>query len=84
MDVVQNEWQDKELECFKDPVNMLFGCCCYLCMVCDNAKRLEENVGLYCLLGYCCPICTIFMQRKTTREKYGIEVHFAVKKAPFF
>ena len=21
MDVVQNEWQDKEVECFKDPMN---------------------------------------------------------------
>lgn len=74
MDVVQNEWQDKELECFKDPVNMLFGWCCALCMVCDNAKRMDESVGLYCCLGYCCPICAIYSLRSKTREKFGIEV----------
>merc|ERR1719232_99489 len=73
MDVVQNEWQDKELECFKDPMNMICGWCCPLCMVCDNAKRLGESWPLYCVLAYCFPVCTIFMIRKKTREKYGIE-----------
>eukprot|EP00093_Oithona_nana_P003993 03993.XXX_42550_42935_1 [CDS] Oithona nana genome sequencing. len=73
MDVVQNEWQDKEYECFNDPMNMLMGWCCPLCMMCDSAKRLEESVALYCLLSYFCAPCSLCMLRKTTREKYGIE-----------
>ena len=75
MDVVQNEWQDKEYECFNDPMNMLMGWCCPLCMMCDSAKRLEESVALYCLLSYFCAPCSLCMLRKTTREKYGIEVN---------
>merc|ERR1719382_1345013 len=73
MDVVQNEWQDKEVECFKDPMNMLLGWCCPLCMVCDSAKRVGESVPMYCCLAYFCPICTIYMLRKNTRQRYGIE-----------
>ena len=56
---------------------VLFGWCCPLCMICDTAKRLEENVGLYCVLGYFCAPCTMCMLRKTTRERYGIEVRIS-------
>ncbi|TRY63546.1 hypothetical protein TCAL_08303 [Tigriopus californicus] len=73
MDVVQNEWQQGELQCFKDPMTMLFGWFCSLCLVCKNAKDLGESVPMYCCLSCFCPVVGICLLRQKTRERYGIE-----------
>ena len=43
-------------------------------MVCNNAKEMHENVGLFCFLGCCCFPIGVFLLRKKARELYGIEV----------
>ena len=51
-----------------------YGYCCAPCMVCNNAKEMHENVGLFCFLGCCCFPIGVFLLRKKARELYGIEV----------
>merc|ERR1712018_388200 len=71
--IIQNEWQDKELECFKDPMNCVIGYFCAWCMMCDSSKRLGKSVPLFCLFSYFCAPCALFSLRSETREKFGIE-----------
>lgn len=53
---------------------VIFGCCCPLCMVCDTAKRMNENIGAICCLAVCSMTAAITGMRTHTRAKYGIEV----------
>ncbi len=43
-------------------------------MVCDTAKRMNENIGAICCLAVCSMTAAITGMRTHTRAKYGIEV----------
>eukprot|EP00090_Calanus_glacialis_P046002 TRINITY_DN8820_c0_g1_i1.p1 TRINITY_DN8820_c0_g1~~TRINITY_DN8820_c0_g1_i1.p1 ORF type:complete len:110 (-),score=20.52 TRINITY_DN8820_c0_g1_i1:63-392(-) len=74
-DIVQNEWQNKPWECYKDMGICLRGvCCCFpMIMMCDNGKALDRPSGTTILLALCCPFIAVGLNRAAAREKYGIE-----------
>ena len=49
------------------------GCICTPCQMADNAARLNESPGLYCILSVFLPCIPILMLRKKMRQRYGIE-----------
>jgi len=71
-DLVSNEFQQKEWECYKD----IPGCCkgywCAPCLICDNASKLDKG-AMGCILSCCFPACAVVLWRMEAREKYGID-----------
>ena len=51
----------------------LCGSCCMPCQMADNADRLDENSGLFCLMTLFVPCIPVFLLRRKMRNRFGIE-----------
>ena len=50
------------------------GACCQPCMICGNARALDQN-GCLTVLGCFLPCISIYLLRKEARKQYDIEVN---------
>jgi len=72
-DIIQNEWNVKWFELWKDIPNCLKAVCCGPCTICWNLEALGKEKGFGWFLACCSPMAGVAIARTLTREKYGIE-----------